>query len=96
MVLYFNCFGFNSAKFDLGVLIPFISGYAGLHEIEIKVLKKGAKYICLKKEDLVCISRHNLLKSRASKFGQHCICCILNSLSDMFEITILATENGNF
>ena len=43
----FNCFGYNSAKFDLGVIIPFISGYAGLHEIDIKVLKKGAKYISI-------------------------------------------------
>ena len=35
-----NCFGFNSGKFDLPVLMPYIASWSVRHSIPIKALKR--------------------------------------------------------
>ena len=40
----FSCFGFNSSKFDLAVLIGYLAVWAKNKELKIDVLKRGSKY----------------------------------------------------
>ena len=40
----FNCFGFNSSRFDLSVMFGFMANYANRKRLKINVLKKGSKY----------------------------------------------------
>ena len=43
----FNCFGFNSGKFDIKVLLPLMMNYCGRHKIDMEPIKKGTSYMCL-------------------------------------------------
>ena len=43
-----NVFGYNSGKFDLPVLIPYIVNYATRKNVPIKALKRGNSYIIIK------------------------------------------------
>ena len=45
--LKLHCFGFNCSRFDIPALIGGIVKYANAKQLEIKTLKKGAKYITL-------------------------------------------------
>ena len=40
----FNVYGFNSSRFDLSVLIPYLEYYAQNNGLELKLLKKGSRY----------------------------------------------------
>ena len=48
-----NIFGYNSSKYDLPVLMPFIVSWAKKNNQQIKVLKRGSAYICLQIGDMI-------------------------------------------
>ena len=48
-----NCFGFNSGKFDLPVLMPYIASWSVRHSIPIKALKRGNIYITIELGDII-------------------------------------------
>ena len=43
----FNCYGFNSGKFDIKVLLPLILNYCKRHSVTMEPIKKGTSYMCL-------------------------------------------------
>ena len=54
-----NIFGFNSGRFDLPVLLPYIVNYATRMLIPVKALKRGNTYITLRLENLVFKGKFN-------------------------------------
>ena len=48
-----NIFGYNSGRFDLPVLLPYIVNYAVRQSIPVKALKRANTYITLRLENLV-------------------------------------------
>ena len=51
--LQLHCFGFNCSRFDVPALIGGIVKYANAKNLQIKTLKKGAKYITVEIDDTV-------------------------------------------
>ena len=48
-----NIFGYNSSKYDLPVLMPFIVNWAKKNDQRIKTLKRGTAYISLQIGDMI-------------------------------------------
>ena len=48
-----NTFGFNSRKFDLAVLLPFLSKYSEIYDEKIEILKKGSQYFNISLEKII-------------------------------------------
>ena len=49
----FNVFGFNSGRFDLNVLIPFIAVYAARRSLPMRCLKRTNSFISLQVGSLI-------------------------------------------
>ena len=48
-----NVFGFNSGRFDLNVLIPFIACWAAKRSVPLRCLKRATSYISLQVGNIV-------------------------------------------
>ena len=48
-----SVFGFNSARFDLPVMLPYIVGWATKRGVPIECLKRGTSYITLRVGEIV-------------------------------------------
>ena len=48
-----NILGYNSAKFDLQILMPYIVDYGKRNKLAVKVLKRGNAYLSLTIDTLI-------------------------------------------
>ena len=48
-----NILGYNSAKFDLQILVPYIVDYGKRNKLKVKVLKRGNAYLSLTIDTLI-------------------------------------------
>ena len=48
-----NCFGYNSGRFDLPCLMPFIGSWSLRHGIKLQALKRCNTYITIQLGDII-------------------------------------------